>query len=235
MPVEALLRDGSGRLQGRRVPQAYRRLFETNPEILLSHRGFDIGILKVARRIARILRTPLFACHTTRLLIDPNRSLGHTNLFSEFSKSLPDSEKEWLIHNLYHPHREAVSVHVKQLIESNLRVLHLSLHSFTPILRERKRRADIGILYDPRRLCETALAKALQKNMKDSSALRIRRNYPYYGHSDGFTTALRKIHGERRYLGLEIEINQGMLSGKRSRAAWLADLLCRSLKEILEP
>jgi predicted N-formylglutamate amidohydrolase len=93
----------------------------------------------------------------------------------------------------------------------------------------------MGILYDPKRRCETVLAKALQKNVRDSSGLRIRRNYPYYGYSDGFTTALRKIHSERRYLGLEIEINQAVLSGRRSRAPWLADLLYRSLKEILEP
>ena len=37
--------------------------------------------------------------------------------------------------------------------------------------------------------------------------LIVRRNYPYLGISDGFTTHLRKAFGPR-YAGIELEVNQ---------------------------
>ncbi len=38
--------------------------------------------------------------------------------------------------------------------------------------------------------------------------LIIRRNYPYRGNADGFTTYLRKKYPASKYIGVEIEINQ---------------------------
>ena len=38
--------------------------------------------------------------------------------------------------------------------------------------------------------------------------LSIRCNYPYKGNADGFTTYLRKQFSEKKYLGIELEINQ---------------------------
>jgi predicted N-formylglutamate amidohydrolase len=215
------------------VPAAYRQLFAKNPSVLSSPRAFDIGILEVAKRIAGVLRLPLFACFTTRLLIDTNRSLQHPHLFSEFSRNLSFSDKSWLVHNLYHRYRESATQHIGQQIRRNHRILHLSLHSFTPILHGKRRTADIGILYDPKRKSEKSLAVALQGALRNSTGLRIRRNYPYLGHADGFTTALRKAYNARLYLGIEIEINQAMLTGKRSKAVQLAHYLCSSLDRIM--
>jgi len=217
---------------GNQVPAAYRHLFAENPSILFSHRAYDIGILEVAKRMEQFLRRPLFACHTTRLLIDANRSLGHPNLFSEFSKTLPQGDKDWMVGNLYRRYRESVTNHVRRQIRRNRQALHLSLHSFTPVLRGRIRTADIGILYDPKRERETAVAAALRPILGDLTGLRIRRNYPYRGTADGFTSALRKIHNARAYLGIEIEINQAMLKGNGSKAAQLAELLCLALDQV---
>ena len=38
--------------------------------------------------------------------------------------------------------------------------------------------------------------------------LRLRRNYPYLGKSDGVTQSLRRKHAPERYVGLELEVNQ---------------------------
>ena len=48
--------------------------------------------------------------------------------------------------------------------------------------------------------------------------LKIRRNFPYLGTADGFTTFLRKQFDGKYYAGVEIEINQHFL-GKKS-AHW---------------
>ena len=44
--------------------------------------------------------------------------------------------------------------------------------------------------------------------------MKVRFNYPYKGTSDGLTTTLRKKFGPR-YVGIEIEINQKLLSYER--------------------
>jgi predicted N-formylglutamate amidohydrolase len=220
---------------GNRVPAKYRDLFAQIPSILNSHRGYDIGICRVAGRIARKLHQPLFACYTTRLLIDPNRSLGHPDLFSEFSKKLTCSDKDRLIRCFHQRYRESVRQHIRQKIQENRRVIHFSIHSFTPVLQGQKRLADIGVLYDPRRSRENTLAKALQDSLRESTGLRIRRNYPYRGNADGFITALRRTYNACNYLGFEVEINQALLMKNPSKGSQLADSICLSLCRILNP
>ena len=104
---------------------------------------------------------------------------------------------------------------LKQIIAEQLQqgpVLHLSLHSFTPVLKRQRRSADIGILYDPARTQEMRFAKELQSCLRRESTLRVRRNYPYLGYADGMTTWLRKHYAQTQYLGIEIELNQAMLA-----------------------
>ena len=48
--------------------------------------------------------------------------------------------------------------------------------------------------------------------------LAIRKNYPYLGKSDGFTTSLRKKWDATVYLGIELEVNQRWPLG--DRGAW---------------
>ena len=92
-----------------------------------------------------------------------------------------------------------------------IKVIHLGIHSFTPVLNGVEREADVGILYDPSRPAEAALAETLIKSIHEFyPQLSIRRNYPYLGKSDGLTTTLRQKFGTA-YVGLEIEINQKLL------------------------
>ena len=67
-----------------------------------------------------------------------------------------------------------------------------------------------------------------------SPDLRLRRNYPYRGRSDGLTAALRRRHPDAAYVGIELEVNQRFV--ERRGAPWdrLKALLVDSLKEVLE-
>jgi predicted N-formylglutamate amidohydrolase len=195
---------------GNRVPARYRRLFAKKTSILSTHRAWDPCALFVAKRIASFLNAPLFYCETTRLLIDANRSLRHRKVFSEFSKTLPDAQREWLVRNVYRPYRDRVEQTIRSWTQSGKTVLHLSIHSFTPVLNGRERKADIGILYDPGREEEKKFSKFLQREIRRRTGLRVRRNYPYLGYMDGFTTALRRNSPLHQYLGLEIEFGQSL-------------------------
>lgn len=217
---------------GYEVPRAYRHLFAANEAILRTHRGYDIGIVPVARKAAKIWSCPLLACRISRLLIEPNRSLHHRSLFSEFSRDLPATDKHWLIEHVWRPHRQTVIQAITNALQSHRRVLHLSWHSFTPVLDGRTRTADIGLLYDPRRDAEKRFALTLQRTLQEMTNLRIRRNYPYRGRDDGLTTALRRLWDAGAYLGLEIELNQNLLVGPRTQLRQPAEVLCKAIQRV---
>jgi len=215
---------------GNRVPRAYRSLFADRQALLGSHRGFDRGALPVARHLARSLEAPLLFSSTTRLLVDPNRSSHHPAVFSEVTRPLPRDGRMRLLARYHRRHRDRVRAAVTA---NRGTTLHLAVHSFTPVWKGVPRRCTIGILYDPGRPLERGLAIAWQRRLREHlSSSQVRRNAPYRGNSDGLTTTLRREFGARRYLGLELELNQrAVASAPRQRA--LARLLESTLRESL--
>lgn len=206
---------------GSRVPARYRPLFAGHDAVLRGHRGRDPGALVMGRELAARFRAPLIASTTTRLLVDLNRSPGHPRLFSEFTLPLPQPERERVFAQHWRPYRDEVERRIAGWVRKGRRVLHVSSHSFTPMLDGEVRTADIGLLYDPRRTAERAFARRWREALRDlDPRLRIRMNYPYAGRADGLTRDLRHRFPAGRYLGLEIEVNQRFAStGGRAWAA----------------
>ncbi|HEU4617996.1 MAG TPA: N-formylglutamate amidohydrolase [Gammaproteobacteria bacterium] len=197
---------------GNRVPAPYRSLFEGAAGALESHRGYDAGALEVARALASAGRAPLVAARTTRLLVDLNRSLHHPKLYSELSRGLAGEQKQRLLARHYLPHRARVESLVADGVSRGCFVLHVASHSFTPVLGGRERRADVALLYDPRRASEKAFADAWLDALAEASpGWRLRRNFPYRGTADGLTTHLRRRFDERQYAGLELEVSQRLV------------------------
>jgi predicted N-formylglutamate amidohydrolase len=201
-----------------RVPARYRALFRGSAGVLKSHRGWDPGALDLARAIARGCRAPLVVNTTSRLVVECNRSLGSPQLFSEFTRDLDGADQLRLLATVYHPHRRAVEVAVRRALGRDRRVIHVGVHTFTPVLNGRRRRTDVGILYDPSRRLEVEVVDALTRHLGAYvPRVRVRRNYPYRGWTDGLTTTLRGRFPAGRYAGIEVEVNQGLL---RNPPAW---------------
>lgn len=196
---------------GNDVPEEYQHLFEDAHHVLETHRGWDIGILPFAEEMARTLRAPLISSTVSRLLVELNRSLGHPQLFSEFSEKLPPNARKELLKKYYFPHRDNVAETVHRALEYG-RVFHITVHSFTPELNGQVRNADITFLYDYRRKSERTISELWQGELERELDTKVRRNYPYRGHTDGLTTALRKKWGEDEYVGICIEVNQKHLA-----------------------
>jgi predicted N-formylglutamate amidohydrolase len=191
---------------GNLVPEQYRGLFKGEEDVLQTHRAWDPGALGVAQFLALSFHAPLFLCTTTRLLIEANRSLHSGELYSAFSQTLPQHEKDKLRDTIYLPFRQATE---NQIAECPLPVLHLSIHTFTPTWNGLERKVDIGILFDPARASEMSFALALQLKLRQKLPIyHIELNEPYKGTDDGFTTFLRTRFADARYAGIEIEINQ---------------------------
>ncbi|HWB79428.1 MAG TPA: N-formylglutamate amidohydrolase [Nannocystaceae bacterium] len=198
---------------GNRVPARWRDVLRPAAALLDTHRGYDAGALPLARRLARELDAPLFAATVTRLLVDLNRSADNAAVFSQWTAALPERERAELLARCHAPHREAVRTAIAQ----RKAVLHVAVHSFTPVLHGERRNADIGLLYDPARPRERAFATRWRALMQP---LRVRMNYPYRGTSDGLSRWLRRAFPDRRYAGIELELNQALLDDPaRWRAA----------------
>ncbi|TFG98566.1 MAG: N-formylglutamate amidohydrolase [Myxococcales bacterium] len=223
---------------GKRIPARLAPLFAGQERVLASHRGFDAGAASLARHLARRLGAPLHVHLLSRLLVDANRSLGHPRLFSERTRTLPEEERARILARCWQPHRDAVEGEVRVALRRGARVLHLSVHSFSPRLAGRSRGCDVGLLYDPSRPRERELCARWRAILLElAPGLRVRRNHPYRGDADGFTTHLRGRFADPAYAGIELEVNQGRLrsSGARELELTLAASLRLLLDDLLLP
>ena len=194
---------------GNRIPAAYRHLFSGCGALLRSHRGVDIGALRLARDMAQALSAPLHACTVSRLLVEINRSPHHRQLYSAQTRDAPLQLRRELLDRYYLPYRNQVQARIADAIAQGRRVVHISCHSFTPELNGEVRNADVGLLYDPRRAGERALCRQWRAACKRIAPdLKVRMNYPYAGIADGFITYLRRQFAAERYIGIELELNQ---------------------------
>ena len=117
------------------MPARYAHLFAGAAGVLDSHRGLDYGALEVARAFGRRLGVAPFTATTTRLVVDLNRSSYHRNVFSEYTRALTDGERAAAMAAHYWPYRNAVEAVVEDAVATGRAVLHVSSHSFTPVLR----------------------------------------------------------------------------------------------------
>jgi len=215
---------------GNRIPPRYRPLFAGFEALLHTHRGYDPGALGLARELAEALAAPLFFSTTSRLLIDLNRSVGHPSLYSEATRSAPVTVRREILEKHYLPYRDEVEAHIAAAIARGSRVIHLASHSFTPVLDGEVRNADIGLLYDPARPGEVELCRRWQARLQaQARELKVRRNYPYTGRSDGFTAYLRRRFPAGVYVGIELEINQKHVLHGGRRWRTLQDLVIEAL------
>ncbi len=196
-------------------------------DIWQTHRAYDIGAIEAARTLATRCGSTVIASTASRLVADTNRSERHPKVFSEPIRALPRERREWILASLHRPHREMVAASVR----SRKPVLHVAVHSFTPSLDGRERAVDIGLLYDPSRPPERQLAGEWKRRLGERlPGVRLRRNAPYRGASDGLPTAFRRVFLPDEYAGFELELNQAAFQGAWP-PAWI-EALADTLREL---
>ncbi|MDR2928920.1 MAG: N-formylglutamate amidohydrolase [Cytophagaceae bacterium] len=193
---------------GNQIPEKYAGLFTNAGETVNTHRGFDDGALSLFRAIEQRCHV-IFSIHSevTRLLVDSNRSIYRSSLFSEFTKTLDHKTKNELLQLYYYPFRRAFREQVVNAIDGGDTVFHLSVHAFTPEINGKVRDADIGLLFNPAHGTEKRMAVEWRRILKQTfPKFVIRFNYPFLGKPDGHVAPLRKEFGNK-YTGFEIELN----------------------------
>ncbi|MGM1054323.1 MAG: N-formylglutamate amidohydrolase [Bacteroidota bacterium] len=217
---------------GNEIPEDYKKYFINAGNILNSHRGYDPGALDMFYFLKDLADYSYYKT-TSRLLIELNRSLHHSKLFSEFTKNLSLEEKNSIVDQFYLPYRNSVEGLISEILEKGEKVIHVSVHSFSPEIDGIVRNADIGLLFDPSKAEEKNYCKILKKQLLHSEPkLEVRFNYPYLGKADGLTTFLRKKF-PHNYSGIELEINQ-KFSVENQMDAALKDRIKLALKNSLK-
>ena len=200
---------------GNQLPEPYSYLRPILSSLLPTHRGWDPGALEMSRAFSDYLGARLIYSRVTRLLVDLNRSANNRRALIHplVREALSSTEIADLISRYHSPHRESVAEHVAQSLSTGA-LVHIGVHSFTQILDGVSRTADLGILYDPAFPAESDYAREWRGEiLRRWPDFTVRLNYPYRGSADGLTTSLRRRFGKAGYLGIELELNQGLVAG----------------------
>ncbi len=204
---------------GALIPPEFRSLFTGKQKVLRTHRGLDIGALAIAFELQKILKVQLIYSEVTRLLIDLNRFLNSQTLFSEFTKALDKPVKNQIIAKYYTPHWNKVEKAVLKESKKKNQIYHIAVHSMTDNLDGQLRPMQFALLYDPKQPLEKLFASVwIQELRREFPYFKMARNNPYKGSDEGLTTHFRNRLQISEYVGIELEMNQGLLKTLRTPA-----------------
>ena len=216
---------------GNEIPEEYIGLFKNAPE-LSTHQGFDAGALDLFYFLEEKYAHFSASSTISRLLVELNRSVRHPKLFSAFTKNLPAKTRKAILEEYYFPYRNSVTEEIRTLIGHRHQIVHIGIHSFTPVWNGEERHCDVGLLYDPQRALEKNFCVEWKSALlRLNPTLNVRFNYPYRGNGDGFTTYLRNTF-PTNYLGLELEVNQ-KFAHQNTMENTLKTQVADSLEEVL--
>ena len=213
-----------------RIPASLDRL-ALPQSILDSHYAWDPGAATVGRQLARHFCSPLHLGRWSRLVADLNRTAVHPRVVPRklmpsgrriAPNELTRAERRERLDRFWHPWRTAVDEDLDEAERAHGHAFHISVHSFVGQLAGEVRKNHFGLLYDPGHRAERALADRLHARLAERGYL-VRRNYPYSGLDDGH--CMRKRRERRRYIGMEIEMNQRWVADPAEARAFGRDLV----------
>ena len=190
------------------IPKKYNNLGLSKKEIM-THKAYDPGIQDLAIKLSKKFDSHLVLGNYSRLLIDCNRDINDPTLISVISdrklifgnKNITKHERNYRINKMYKPYHEKIE---KKILENKINVI-ISLHSFNPIFKGKKRNLKYGILSNQDRRLSDLIIDDLKKKKNI-----VGDNEPYKGSLIGDTLykhALKKgIHHSL------IEIRNDLLS-----------------------
>ena len=157
-----------------------------NKKLFKTHIAYDLGIKELCINLSKLLKSKYITGAHSRLIIDLNRDVSDPTLIPEIvdrkvivkNLNLSNYEKKKRIAEIYNRYHRKITATINQ---NNIKAL-ISLHSFNPIFKKKKRNIHFGILSNQdRRLSEYIIAE-----MK-SRKLRVGDNEPYKGNLIGDT------------------------------------------------
>ena len=211
------------------IPKNYNNLGLTKKEIL-THKAYDPGVGDLAINLSKKLNSQLVLGQYSRLLIDCNRDVDDPTLISVISDrklilgntKITKQERVNRINKIYIPYHENIK---KKILEKKINVI-VSLHSFNPIFKGKKRFLKFGILSNQDRRLSNLLISELKKNK-----IIVGDNEPYKGSLIGDT--LYKHALKRGIHHSLIEIRNDLLSNVK-KIDQVSNLLYRVINKSIK-
>lgn len=165
------------------VPECYGSL-GLSPDLLASHIAYDIGAAEVVRRLSDQFRAPAILGVWSRLLIDLNRGEDDPTLVMKLSdgaiipgnREASAEEIARRIRDFHTPYHTAIAAEIARIGKSGRVPVLVSLHSFTPRWKGKKRKWEIGVLWDR----DGRLAQPLMARLEEAGFV-VGDNEPYSG------------------------------------------------------
>jgi predicted N-formylglutamate amidohydrolase len=206
------------------------------PAQMAQHVAWDIGAAAVTRMLADRLCAAAVLSVYSRLLLDPNRSLGDPDSIPAVSDgiaipanvNLTACDRTARARTLFWPYHQAVDEQLARLMRGGRVPLLLSMHSFTPQLAStgQPRPWHVGVMCSR----DTRLSDALVSALRARGDLVVGVNEPYSGITHGYCL---KLHGLSQGIPhAQIEVRQDLIESDTGQQQW-ADLLAEVLRPIL--
>jgi predicted N-formylglutamate amidohydrolase len=208
------------------IPPVYGDLGLTEVE-RASHIAWDPGALGVARGLSRHLDAPLIHATVSRLVLDLNRDPSAPDFITVLSertavpgnRDLGASERARRVAGVYRAFHSAADSLIEARRAAGLVRAVVSVHSFTPVYRDRPRPWHVGLIHDR----DERLARAVEAGLRREPALVIGMNEPY-SPADRVFHALER-HAEQRGLApLMIEIRNDLIRNPDQQETWSSRL-----------
>ena len=213
------------------VPAALQQLGLSAELLAREHNAWDLGAAALTLRLAERLQARAILSGYSRLVIDCNRAPGDPSSVPSSSDGIviPGNQALTEQHLLereeqcFWPYHHAITQALAQLWRLGRAPIVVSIHSFTPQLRDCAPRPwEIGVLWnhDPR------MALPMLEWLRQHTRYCIGDNQPYSGRSVGFTL---QTHAEAAGLAhILFEVRQDQLADAHGVERW-AELLSQAL------
>ena len=161
------------------IPEQYNNL-GLSEKLIQSHIAYDIGVRKLSIELSKKLKAHLVYGSHSRLLVDLNRGVKDPTLISTISHGvkiiqnykLSSSDKKFRIEKIYNNYHNTIS----KIIKKNKINVIISLHSFNPYYKNKKRNIKFGILSNNDRRYSDIIIEILNKK-----GYMVGDNQPYEG------------------------------------------------------
>lgn len=198
------------------------------PELFARHIAYDIGAAEMTRAFAAAFGAPAILGAYSRLLIDLNRGADDPTLVMKLSdgaiipgNAMADAnEIRRRIARYYRPYHDAIEREIARAKTAGVKPVIVSIHSFTPDWKGRKRPWHVGVLWDRK---DARLAAPLLDELRNAGDLVVGDNEPYSGELEGDCMSQHALtHGLIHVL---IEIRQDLIGDAAGVTCWSARLV----------
>ncbi len=209
------------------LPREYGTL-GLDPESFRRHIAYDIGAADVTRAMAQAFNAPAVLGCYSRLLVDLNRGADDPTLVMKLSDravipgnaKADSAEVATRTRRFYRPYHDAIEAQIARARAQGIAPVVISIHSFTPEWRGKKRPWQVGVLWNRK---DGRLALPLLEALRREGDLTIGDNEPYSGELEGDCMEQHALaHGFAHVL---IEIRQDLIETATGATQWAGRLM----------